>query len=680
MVPCDESRFFTTCSYLYFTDFCTVFETMGVRGLEYFLTRADLVRKDPVAELNGIRLGIDGTFWLRRLLTLKDPFHIALGKVVPGQLLQQIQKDLNFYESHQIQPIFVFPSLPVLRTELPYSMADDSSNMRNQGWEQYFSGEVSAAQYSFESSKSFSLPELASYVIQFLIANNVIVVRAPFASIPQLVYFKQTNVVHAILASNEIICYNVDKWITGIHKNEFQWISRQQVLIKINLTSEQLLDTCLLCGIDSPTFPPIIPDRTQAHYNVFENAIHQIQMSGNGYTAITMAIQSSQQNLNNYLSIYIRYYVFWYFNPIYTKQGLQPINKVLGSINKVQNGVIHPLPKNVHLVFGPKLKQHFYHTLVFSLLNPHLLFQILSGIVLESPPLCNGSKEYKQCLSLLHINRGFVFDVLKQYMPNRQSSLYFWYDPKIPYTIKSQNTSYLHPMLNTATSLELLKSFSTTRIFKNQEISLLNILSGSQSGGIKTPIDLINNAQYRLLVILGYIQPDGISNIGQCLLTCKDNATAEGLFLAIELLRLEVLHGRDYSEVYPVKVSDDIRPFIQLITRVCSIIKMQHKDVIWHGPLNRNILHFNSILRLILKSIKQWNEVILVDFLQQPVTRKIALNKLTKYTPQMILNEDVNTSMGVLIGCYLTKINGFENICDVPVEIRRGIDFWDSVI
>ena len=664
---------------------------MGVRGLEYYLVRSDLIKKDPISELKGIRLGIDGTFWLRRLLTLKDPFHIALGKVVPGQLMQQIQRDLSFYDSLQIQPIFVFPSLPVLRTELPYPMSDDASNMRNQGWEQYFSGEVNAAQYSFESSKSFSLPELASHVISFLISHNIIVIRAPFASIPQLLYFKQQGIIHAIMASNEIICYEVDKWITVLYKSEFHWINRQQVLKAVKLQSQQMLDVCLLCGIDSPTFPPIIPDRTQSHYSVFESAISQIQMSGNGYTAISMAIQSSQQNLNNYLSMYIRYYVFWFFNPCYTTHGLRPIHHILQ--HSSEHTIVHPLPRNVHLIFGPKLKQSLYCSLVYSLLNPHLLFQLTSGIVLESPPLCNGSWEYRKCLQLLHIHRGFVFDVLKQCLGGLKTPthLYFWHDPKTPYLIKSQNTSYKHPMLNTADcTFQLQQMGSTTWQFTGQhQIGLHVILTNKPQTTTATTLHataVINNAHYRLLCLLGY----GVETPFNRLLTMAITPTTsrevlEGLFLCIELIRLELMHGMDYHDIYPIKPDDTIRPHIQLITRVCSCITMQHKDVIWPGPLNRNMLQFNSILKLVMKSIKQWNEVILIDYLQQMPC--VDMRELTKWMPDMLFNQrDYNCSMGVFMSCWLLgdggleSVSGFKALTVVERELARGLGFWELVM
>eukprot|EP00835_Amoeboradix_gromovi_P001335 NODE_59_length_25653_cov_0.289622.p1 type:complete len:672 gc:universal NODE_59_length_25653_cov_0.289622:2870-4885(+) len=661
---------------------------MGTRGLDYFLSRAELVKKDAVTDLKGIRLGIDGTYWLRRLLNLKDPFHTCLGKVIPGQLLSNVQRDLSFYESLAIQPIFVFPSLPVLRTELSYTFTDDATNMRNQGWEQYLTGETSAAQYSFESSKSFSLPELASFVIQYLITNNIVVVRAPYAAIPQLIYFKQSNIVHAVLAGSEIICYNIDKWITYISHTQFSWIYRPEVLAKMNLTSEQLLDTCLLCGIDSPTFPPIIPDRDQTHYNVFENAIHQIQTSGNGYTAISMAIQSSRQNLHSYLAHYIRCYAFWYFNPVYTKQGLKPINEITAKASDV---AVHPLPKNAHLIFGFKLQNHLLHALCYSLLNPHLLFQLSSGIVLEAPPLCNGNLEYKEFLTLFHINRGFTFDILKQYMStNHPSNLYFWYDPKSPYSIKAQDTSFKHPMLNTLTSVNVLKSVSTSLKFKNQDINISILFKPKSHSAVKpTPSDVINNAQLRLLIVLGYINIDGESNtsLGQCLATRLENSSkdvnAEGLLIVIELLRLEQLHGHDYNQVFPVKPSDDVRPFIQLITRTCSIINLHHRDAVWNGPLNRNILQFNSILKLIVKGIKQWNEVILLDYLQREWNTqksKQGIFGLTKVATQMLFNRDVDCTMGVLMTCYLTSKGGFEQMCDVHAELSRGIQFWFTVI
>eukprot|EP00834_Sanchytrium_tribonematis_P006569 NODE_496_length_6811_cov_0.672378.p1 type:complete len:677 gc:universal NODE_496_length_6811_cov_0.672378:3262-1232(-) len=663
---------------------------MGVRGLEYFLKRSALINKDSVYQLRGIRLGIDGTFWLRRLLSLKDPFHIALGKVVPGQLLQQIDKEIAFYESLSIQPIFVFPSLPVLRTELPYSTPDDSSNMRNQGWEQYFGGEINAAQYSFESSKSFSLPELASYVVNYLISKNIIAFRAPFAAIPQLVYLKESKTVHAILASNEIICYNIDKWITEFSNKEFHWVYRDAVLKKIGLGSEQMLDTCLLCGIDSPTFPPIIPDQRQAshHFNVFENSINQILMSGNGYTAIDMAIQSSQQNLSNYLQLFIRYYVFWYFNPVYTREGaIVPVNIILDPNNGAE------LPKNVADIFGPRLSNGIYYCMANSLINPHLIFQLLSGIVLESPPLCNGGENYRKILSLVHANRGFVFDVLKQFIKTRPSSLYFWYDAKVPYTIKSQDSNgHAHPFLKTKNAIITLLGLNKTLFEFEKATSHLRVtFSGVQKRlKIATVSDLFHNVNLRLLNVLGYTERlNEITPLGKCLKKALSHLSfemEEGLLIASELLRFGHLNSSNFKEVYPTKpqVKESNQQFINLVSRVCSLINLRAKDSTWSAPLDRNILMFNSIVKLFSKSIRQWNEAILVHTI---CTEEIEVQGVANIVPKLLFSRDFNCTMGVLLTNYLilkdlTDLQIlFETVCkDVEKEVKRAFEFWQHVI
>ena len=84
-----------------------------------------LVQTSPLHLLRDTRLGIDGNYWLRRVLqqTTKEPAAVAMGGS-PNGLQAAIEKELNLFRTHEIHPFFVFHGITIPRKERAFSTED----------------------------------------------------------------------------------------------------------------------------------------------------------------------------------------------------------------------------------------------------------------------------------------------------------------------------------------------------------------------------------------------------------------------------------------------------------------------------------------------------------------------------------------------------------------------------
>ena len=103
-----------------------------------FLAEKRLIQTDSLTHLRGLRLGIDGTHWLKKVMS-KEPFAMAMGGV-PWNLRGLVERELERFRTFGITPVFVFGGLNVLKKEKPFRAEDSRSGKRNAFWDAYEKG------------------------------------------------------------------------------------------------------------------------------------------------------------------------------------------------------------------------------------------------------------------------------------------------------------------------------------------------------------------------------------------------------------------------------------------------------------------------------------------------------------------------------------------------------------
>ncbi|KAI8055625.1 temperature dependent protein affecting M2 dsRNA replication [Syncephalis plumigaleata] len=175
------------------------------------------------------------------------------------------------------------------------------------------------------------------------------------------------------------------------------------------------------------------------------------------------------------------------------------------------------------------------------------------------------------------------------------------------------------------------------------------------------------------------------------------------LFLAIELLRLGVLHGNPFSKTYGVAnaaIADKDKPSILLIARAFTLVQMSHQSVPWVGPLSRELLAFNSFSKSLGRSLRTLCESLLLNsFITGQVKRD--RSDFAELNLNLPFGTDANTGLGILVKVYLeqikTKPSGtaankameealkhveetFTGCQNVKDELGRGFRFWDQLM
>ncbi|KAI9467964.1 MAG: PIN domain-like protein [Benjaminiella poitrasii] len=145
-----------------------------------FTAERRLIQTSAVSQLKDTRLGIDGNYWIRKIVA-KENAIAAIGGL-PLRLVACIEKELEGFKSSGIQPIFVFSGLSILRKDRPFSTEDTRPSHRATAWDFYDRGKLDLAMSNWASSSSIHSAELLNTVFQILHKHGVEFIRAPYSS------------------------------------------------------------------------------------------------------------------------------------------------------------------------------------------------------------------------------------------------------------------------------------------------------------------------------------------------------------------------------------------------------------------------------------------------------------------------------------------------------------------
>ncbi|KAI8374335.1 PIN domain-like protein [Radiomyces spectabilis] len=233
---------------------------MPIRHFDIFTAERRLIQTSAVSQLKDTRLGIEGNYWLRKVLA-KEPAVTAMGGTPLG-LRQSIEKELEYYKTHHIQPVFVFPGLSILRKSKPFSTEDTRPGHRAAGWDFYDKGKPDMALANWGSSGGVPPADLMNLVCHILHEHDIDFVRAPYSAWAQLAYMytHPKSMINAVYGGSELLMWDIDKIITVIdtEKGNYHWVSKKTVIQDLRVSDEQFLDICILAGFEyCPSFPPL---------------------------------------------------------------------------------------------------------------------------------------------------------------------------------------------------------------------------------------------------------------------------------------------------------------------------------------------------------------------------------------------------------------------------------------
>ncbi|KAJ2842373.1 hypothetical protein IWW36_005930, partial [Coemansia brasiliensis] len=363
---------------------------MPIRNIDVFVRELKLMQESRIGALSDTRLGIEGHNWLRQLmLSTRDGEPTAMGGVSLA-LEAAIVKELQFFRSNNITPVFVFSGLLVARKDGRGIFKEDHRPAyRHSAWEQYWQGHREQALRGWSTCSPQALTDTIPFVMRVLKAHGAEYMRAPYSSWAQLAYLYKhdSQPIHAIYSSLDVLMFDVDRVITSIGhgRSTFGWILRDHLLNKCSISAEQILDICILAGCDwSPTFPALLSDIGFS----FKSAVDLIRQYRSGFNAIQAMADHPSVRASNYSDSFLRTFcIVRYHIVLHLDGSVGPLNAEFA-------------PNDLHDIIGYRLPTVAYHLLAQGAIHPPILNMLVSGVWLEFSPPDNGeSDEYRRLIT-----------------------------------------------------------------------------------------------------------------------------------------------------------------------------------------------------------------------------------------------------------------------------------------
>lgn len=704
---------------------------MPVRHLDYYTTQKSLITHQPLSTLKDIRLGIDANVWLKRVISsaASEQYIAGIGGA-PSCMRRAIEKELEGFKANSIQPLFVFSGLSLIRKDKPHVNDDNKMAKRTAAWEAMNSSKIEQALSYWTSSYTPQQPDLIHLVIRILKEHGIDYMRAPYGAGPQLVYLERNpkQVIHAIYGGSELLMFDVDRVVTSIDfvKQTFGFISKKAVLLDLHLTDDQFLDLCILCGSEHcPTFPPLAEDGGFT----FKNIHDLLRQHRTGFNAVKAHADSPLVVKSSYVDIFCRTRCAMKYQPILTDEGhIEPMNK-------------DEAPSDIHEFIGYRLPDEVYYFLSRGVLGEATLNTLLWGHAAEYSPLCNGeTEEYRKFLTteLQKIKAQTIALATAQLHPfyHRKVAITYWYD-------SSSSPEHAIKVETVQSEIEAIGHWKTGKLSVEKELKKQGIASPSYSFCLsmlsnageasstlsaqrqektttaQPPLAGLANVQSRhlskLLQLRSFIDSPthSPSSFGKAILgafkahptAALSSETQDGLFIALELIRAQLLTARPYSITFTKKqaVEDEaaIRA-IRLVTRTTSLIGARFKGVkAWAGPVNRDLLAFNSMAKVLTRHLRQLSESLMLEMLLSNELQKEDLN-FTELAAHMPFANEHSTVMGVLVKEFLESqavdpqlsreqavqaveeklgATSLASLAEsVKEELQRGFTFWEVVV
>ena len=310
---------------------------------------------------------------------------------------------------------------------------------------------------------------------------------------------------------------------------------------------------------------------------------------------------------------------------------------------------------------GLQLPSELFHYLYEALIGPRIMNCITHLQYLVYPTLDgSASDEYKRLVtsSLVPVKEmtvALISSRIHRAIQYKDINLRFWFDDNLKHTLVHRN---LQPQINnqadgwrvrdaelkaqeTATgasagtfSFALLslqsKDFATKTITKEKAAEKIPILESKS--------EVMANILWRLLHLRGYINDQHeLTAWGRALAaTLKSihstvekyndiHHTEEAAFLAFELIRFDLLNSRPRNPELvngPLRGSDADKANCLLIGRSACLLKVRHKDIGYTGPLSKNFLAQQSIIKTVRETDRDLLEAIAASlFMNAQATR-----------------------------------------------------------
>lgn len=569
--------------------------------------------------------------------------------------------------------------------------------------------DVTWISYPDKSLAAFFAPQSMRYLQEAGESTFV----SPMSQWPQLAHWLDPDlpgqmkgmgnpVIHAIYGPTELFLYGVRFLILSFDwsAGTFKYVDYASVLKASGLGGDRFFEACVLAGFEghsSTTLPSLSSTPNGASSHSFQNYIDA--RSGTSSDIATLLGGSESPKFQ----AFARETAFLRLNLILDlKAETRPFQRDLqGQISVASSPAL-----------DIKLPEYIYWLISNGTLSPQVINAFLSGSILETTPLVD-SIAYHKLLSDLIDMRSRSIALLAQAMPpaaaTKSVSTYRWYEPTqaVPVThttfktfskscggrsfvpnadieeeMKRQNLAPLPSSISPndpQAHVVFLQHLSLPFVVSVLEHAPKNYTAPPpHSTQPVFPHEILASVLTLTLEIYQYIgMGRSLNDLGKALKLVAPEHAAEA-FAFLELLRSSHINGQALHPSTPESEND---PELSLISRVFSIIGMKLTEK-WAGPIDRELMAFNSLLRAVYRTARNVVEMSLVSITQSG--RVTIATEYPHIAAKLPFFQESNTALGVVVSSFLLEEASdfqkrFAKIPSLKDDLLRGYAFWKDV-
>ncbi|KAF2705855.1 PIN domain-like protein [Pleomassaria siparia CBS 279.74] len=660
-----------------------------IRDFENWNT--SLGEASSLEDLKGTNVAIDAADYINTRIfghpRAKEPLVPALGGLPLG-LTPHIEEDLQKFASYQINPLFIFPGLDLVKQEDPFRQRREGAQVNAHAWSLYDGHQAEESVAKFGESTYVTSNDLLRPLQSILTAKNIPFQVAPYSSWAQLAYLEKHNHVQAISGPSELLLFDCDKIITywDLEAGLFKWIRRGRCVAELKkyvnngeLPDATFVDACMLAGSHFlPTLPTLeSPNRKQMKPL---GAIEMIMSHGRTGIAAVLNNQDDprfhgKENAEKYADKYRRARLSIKHHPILT---------VDGKVTPMEEG---QMPNDGHEFIGQRLPDEIYHYLAKGLINARIVTWRATSEIIESPPMDGGeSPEYRKLVSskltpLRTTAINLLSSSLHNWYQHKDLTLKCWFEDASgkPHTstISMKDLPEYREVVDTwnvkeATFKDVVAQHqpcgylgAAILSLKNADFVAKTISKKDSAKPLSTTDEILHNSIWRFLALREYVDAKhNLTAWGKVLATAITTLKGvpeleEAAVIAVELVRLGILNSDiEMFPTYngaPMRGEQKDRNINLLISRVAGLGTLHHRPIGFTGPLSQHLLGYNSMINIVRSTLRDLVEVAATHMFMG-ASAKRDINNLSAIAMKLPFLLPNNCALSIAVKSYLDEL------------------------
>lgn len=530
---------------------------------------------------------------------------------------------------------------------------------------------------------------------------------APTVTWPQLVHWMDPEfgrpIVHAVYGPTELLLYGARFLILSFDWNAgtFSYVEYSSILKATGLSGDRFFEVCMLAGFEgqsSVNLTGTTPSTGSSPSNGSSASFFQTYLDARSPNSGDIATLLGGAESSKVLA----------YNRAVANVRLNLILDLKGDTRPFQREYIPHANLASSAVLDIKLPESIYWLLGSGAISPQIINAYLSGAILETTPLADSPEYHRLLNDLLPMRtRSVALFAQALQVSTRNVSTYRWYEPTTAVPIPHTNFKAFAKSAGSRTfisSTELVDYWHHRELadpenarmpydtnFLSEHLTIPFVLAAlehnkSQSTPapprpyqvINTPQEIQASTIALTLEIYQYVgMSRGSTELGSALKQVSPQHSAEA-FIFLELLRSSHLHG---DTIHPSTPAADNDPELSLISRVFSLISMNLSEK-WAGPIDRELMAFNSIVRAVYRTARNIVEMSLLALTQ--AGRLTHAGEYAGISRRLPFFQEANTALGVVISSFLLEDyadfkNRFTKIATLKDDLLRGYAFWKDL-